>query len=292
MKTLCELFRSMSASLRFLILMIVVSSFLCPSIGYATEDDAGDNPWEKFGVNLGVFLFRTDSEFRIGSGVGVDIDVEDILGLDEDDMVFRTDVSWRFSENRRHRLDFTWFSLNRDGSRKIEDDITVGVGDDEITIEAGNTVDSFFNLDIYELAYSYSFFQDDRIDLAALVGLYVMPIDFGINVSGLVNVNESEKFTAPLPVVGLRMDIALAPRWFLRTGTQIFYLEYDKFKGSIVDVMAAFEYNPWKHVGIGLGFDLLGVRLEAEGEDWPGIDFNGKVEFIYTGFQLYLRFSY
>jgi hypothetical protein len=77
-------------------------------------------------------------------------------------------------------------------------------------------------LDIYELAYSYSFLQDDRIDLAALIGLYVMPIDFGINVAGLVNVNESEKFTAPLPVVGLRMDIALAPRWFLRTGTQIF----------------------------------------------------------------------
>jgi hypothetical protein len=49
--------------------------------------------------------------------------------------------------------------------------------------------------------------------------------------------------------------------------------------------MAAVEYNPWKHVGMGLGFDLLGVRVEAEGEDWPGIDLNGKVEFIYTGFQ-------
>jgi hypothetical protein len=104
--------------------MIVISSSLCPSIGYASEGDAGDNPWEKFGVDLGVFLFKTDSEFRIGSGLGVDIDVEDILGLDDSDTVFRTDASWRFSENRRHRLDFTWFSLRRDGSRKIGDDIT------------------------------------------------------------------------------------------------------------------------------------------------------------------------
>jgi hypothetical protein len=32
-----------------------------------------------------------------------------------------------------------------------------------------------------------------------------------------------EKFTAPLPVLGLRMYFALTPQWFIRTGSQVFY---------------------------------------------------------------------
>jgi hypothetical protein len=48
------------------------------------------------------------------------------------------------------------------------------------------------------------------------------------------------------------------------------------------------EYNPWQHVGIGLGFDTFSAQLEAEGEDWPGIDFKGNVDFNYAGLQLYL----
>lgn len=266
--------------------------FLMPQAGWSEERDLEGQPWEKFGVNLGVFISAVDSSFRIGSGVGLDIDVEDLLGLDSTNTVFRTDAMWRFSENRRHRLDFTWFAFRRDGSRQIAGDITIGDGDDQTTIDAGTTVESFFDLDIYELAYSYSFLQDDRIDLAAGIGFYVMPMDFGLKITGLVDEAGSERFTAPLPVLGLRMDVALTPKWFLRSGAQVFYLEYDNFTGRVLEFRAAVEYNPWEHVGIGLGFDTLAVNVEAEGEDWPGIDFKGNVEFNYAGLQLYLRIFY
>jgi hypothetical protein len=42
-------------------------------------------------------------------------------------------------------------------------------------------------------------------------------------------------------------------------------------------------------VGLGLGFDSLAIHLEADGEDWPGADFEGDVDFKYMGLQLYLR---
>jgi len=114
-----------------------------------------------------------------------------------------------------------------------------------------------------------------------------MPIDFGVKVSGLLDEEGSEKFTAPLPVFGLSMDVALTPKWFIRSGAQVFYLQYDNFTGSILEFRTALEYNPWKHVGIGVGFDTFGLRLEADGEDWPGIDLKGNVEFNYAGVQLY-----
>ncbi len=249
-----------------------------------------ERPWEKFSIGAGVFLTAVDSNVRFGTGLGVDIDVEKALGLDSTNTVFRADALWRFTLNRRHRLDFTWFSFRREGSRQIVDDITFEDDDgNTVTIPSGTSVEAFFDLDIYELAYSYSFFQDDRIDLAAGIGLYVMPIDFGIKVSGLFEEEEEENFTAPLPVFGLRMDVALTPRWFIRSGAQVFYAEIDNFTGSIMEFRTALEYNPWKHVGIGLGFDILGIRLESENEDWPGIDLKGKVEFNYAGLQFYLR---
>mgnify|MGYP001064172963 CR=1 FL=1 len=275
-----------------LLAAVLISLLLSPGISLAGESTE-TQPWEKFGANLGVFVSALDSSFRIGTGVGLDIDVEDLLDLEATNTVFRAGVLWRFSDNRRHRLDFSWFAFRRDGTRQLTEDITIERDDGTtVTLNAGSTVEAFFDMDIYQLAYSYSFFQDDRVDLAAGIGLYVMPLDFGIKAAGLVNEEGEASFTAPLPVLGLRMDFALTPKWFIRTGSQIFYLEYDNFQGSILEFRAAVEYNPWKHLGIGLGFDALGVKVEAEDEDYPGIDFRGNVQFNYTGLQLYLRYFY
>ena len=61
---------------------------------------------------------------------------------------------------------------------------------------------------------------------------------------------------------------------------------------SLLEFRAAVAYNPWAHVGIGLGVGSLTVDVEAQGEDWPGINLKGNVEFDYVGLQLYLRVFY
>jgi len=270
---------------KFLYVFIAASLFL-----FSQPAMAEDTPWEKFSLDLGYFIANTDTGVRLGSGLGVSVDMEDLLGLDTANSAGRVGASWRFTDNRRHRLDFEWFRFNRDGSNTIEQDIPYKDEDgNEKIIEAGTYVESFFDFDIYQLAYSYSFFQDDRIDLAGSLGLYVMPIDFGLSATGLFNVGESASFTAPLPTLGVRADFAITPKWIFRSGLQVFYLEIGEFQGSILQTNVAIEYLPWKHFGFGLGFDSLNVRVEADGDDYPGIDFQGEVNFHYTGFQLYAK---
>jgi hypothetical protein len=270
--------------------IVVVAVLFLPAVSGGSEGQSNAQPWETVGLSAGYFISDVDTSLRLGAGLGVDIDLEDLLGLDSTNSVFRVGGLWRFTDNQRHRLDLSWFSLSRDSTLEILGDITFENDEgEEITIGAGTTVDSFFDLDIYQLSYSYSFFQDDRLDLAAGIGLYIMPIDLGLSTSGFVNERASANFTAPLPVLGLRMDVALTPRWYIRTGTQVFYVEYKNFTGSILSFAAAVEYKPWEHVGIGVGFDTLGINIEADGEDWPEIDLRGKLEFNYTGLQLYLR---
>ena len=105
--------------------IVAMGLLLIPQTGSAEEWDLNKKPWEKFGASFGVFLSSLDSSFRIGSGIGLDIDVEQLLGLESSTAVFRTDALWRFTNNRRHRLDFTWFNLSRDGDRQIFEAITI-----------------------------------------------------------------------------------------------------------------------------------------------------------------------
>ncbi|MDH3576178.1 MAG: outer membrane beta-barrel protein [Desulfobacteraceae bacterium] len=257
---------------------------------WAKDADSDDKPWKKFNVDVGYFISNVDTNLSLGSGLGLTVNVEDLLGLDTNNNVFRIDAFWRFTDNLRHRFDFTWFSFRRDGSTTVGRDFTIkDKNDNEIEILAGTRVNSKFNLDIYRARYSYSFFQDDRMDLAFSIGAYVMPIDIGLQAAGLINFDETERFTAPLPTLGLRMDFAITPKWFLRSNFEIFYLEINEFTGTIYETNVAIEYIPWKHLGFGLAGNVFSLGIEADGEDYPGIDFKGELKFRYSGLLLYAK---
>lgn len=143
---------------------------------------------------------------------------------------------------------------------------------------------------IFKATYSYSFFQDDRFDLAASAGLFVIPIDYSIKATNLLEGHEEDSVTAPLPVIGLRGDFAITPKLFLKSNIDFFYLEYDNYEGSIIDIRMAIEYNLFKNIGFGLGFEHLQVDVEAKGDsDFPGVNFNGNILFNYSGVLLYTK---
>ncbi|MBW2611222.1 MAG: hypothetical protein JRD49_01295 [Deltaproteobacteria bacterium] len=256
------------------------------------DDSAADSPWAKFSLHMGAFLSTTNTDARFGSGIGLSVDLEEALGLDVENRVFRMEGSWRFTDNRRHRLDLSWFSLYRSGEKTVTDEIIITPpgGGEDIEIAPGTEVKSFFDMDIYQLNYSYSFIQDERLDFGGQVGLYIMPISFGLSVTGLIDEEADQSFVAPLPVVGLRFDVLIAPKWYLRSGSQFFYIQYEGFTGSLVSFKSAIEYNPWKHVGFGLGVDSFRMQIEADGKEYvPEFDLRGNVQFGYAGVMLYGR---
>ena len=227
----------------------VVGIILFAATAFAGEmNQRSTKPWEKGSITLGVFLTDTDSTVRIGApGYGVTVDVEETLALETTTTVFRTDGMWRFSDNLRHRIDASWFALRRNGSTTIGRDITI----DGTVIPTGSNVTTRFDLDIFKLGYSYSFFQDNRMDLAVGAGLFI------------------------------------TPKWMLKNSLDLFYLEIGDFKGSIVDLKAAIEYNWFKNFGIGMGIESFNLEVEAQGSDYPNVDFVGAFGFNYLGLMLY-----
>jgi len=246
----------------------------------AVAEESG-GPWEKWSLSLGGFASTLGADVRIGTpGVGADIDLDEALGMESSDTVFRIDAAYRFGSSRKHRWDFTWFDLSREATKTLTQDINV----DGTTYPLGTTVDSEFDLAFYNVRYSYSFLQDDRVDLAGSVGLHVT--DIGLKVHSLAQGTAGDNVTAPLPLIGARLDVALTEKWYARSSVEFLYLAFGDFKGQISDVLISAEYRAWKNFAIGAGLNAVRMSLEAEAES-SGVNFEGDVNIDFAGLILY-----
>jgi hypothetical protein len=267
---------------RLFVILLAAVLFSQPVL--AENSDPADQPWERFTFKLGGYIADLDSSVRIGSGalgLGVSVDVEDALGMDSTLSVLRAEAKYRFGKTQRHVVDFKYYEFNRDASKTLGTEITI----DDKTYPIGTKVESFFDISIFKAGYGYAFYQDDRLSIAASLGLFITPIEVGISADGIGS--GDEEITAPLPVVGLNLGFTIIPKLFLKQSLEVFYLEIGDFKGSIVSATIALEYNAWKNIGFGIGYDIFNLNIEANGSDYPGIDFVGEIEFEYKGLMLY-----
>ena len=270
---------------------LLISILLVPAIAFT--DESQDLPWDRGYVNLGAYLADVSSSFRLGIdnvGLGVVIDAEKFLGLKTNDYAFRLQAGYRLGGSGKHKFDFDWFSFDRRSEKTLSEEVVLPPDMGGDTLSIGTTINSVFKFDIIKAKYKYSIILDDRLDMNLGVGFYIMPIKIGI---GKTEEERSDKdITAPLPVFGLGADLILTPHWLLRENLDVFYLEISSFRGSIVNVQMAVEYSNWEHWGVGAGVDGLLVRVEADGGDYPLMDFVGAISFSYLGAQLYATFRY
>ena len=244
----------------FFFILVLGSWTLVLRVG-AESDKAEEKPWERFSLNLGGGVTFLKSDVRIGSkSTGISVNVEDALGLDTDMVVLWAEGIARLGDSRRHRLDFGYFDLSRSGTKRLGRDITIG----NTVYPTGTTVDTKFDMKLFKAAYSYSLVQDSRIDFGLGTGLYVLSVKFQISSSSSGAMEDSTS-TSPLPFVEAHIDYALTPKLFIKQSLNLFYVEYQNFKGRLVDAMIGLEYNIWKHFGLGLAFNIFSLHVEDKG---------------------------
>ncbi len=262
-----------------------------PSCAVGAEGD--DLPWETGYMNLGAYIADMNSTFRLGLnnvGLGVIIDAEKFLGMKSSDSVFRLEAAYRFGESRRHKVDFGWFSFNRRSEKEISEDVILPPEMGGDTLSVGTTIGSIFDFNIIKAKYKYAVALDSRIDMSLGAGLYIMPVKIGMGRKG--EERKDKNITAPLPVLGLGVDVVVSRHWLLRQNMDLFFLRVGSFKGSMLNAQAAIEYSNWRHWGVGAGVDGLVLRIESGGHDYPLVDFIGSIEFSYYGAQLYVKLMY
>jgi len=267
---------------------VVMISF---GTGYAVEETQRymKFPSGKYRLNVGAYMAELDSSVQLGAkstATGVVVDVEQALGLDTNLAVFVARFDAALGKKRRHHLAVGWADFRRSGFRQVTEDIPIG----DTTIPTGSTVETKFNFQILSLKYKYTLIQARRVWVNLGAGAFVMPLEFETEFRAPgagVDETAGASITAPLPVVGVDLLVALTPRLVFYQNLDVFYLKFGDFTGNILDLGLGLEYQITKNFGIGGGYNTFDLQVEAEGNDFPGVDLVGIVNFRFSGVFIY-----
>lgn len=222
--------------------------------------------------------FSTNLQVNGSAGAGADLDMEKALGLDQSSLIARFDARWAI--NRDHWLEFSYYDIDRNGSKDIPEDIQVG----DVVIPAG-PVHTGFDTQVGKIAYRYNFVTDPRTVIGASFGFHVMKINTEIQ-SESINVHETFKVTAPLPLLGIHGGYALSEKWRLSADAQFLQFDIGAYRGVVTDTRLTLDHDTFKNFGWGIGLNSFRVDGRVEGNG----DLTSRLGYGYQGLMVYLRF--
>ncbi len=264
------------------LLAFLVLSWIVAPLAWA---DNSERPWKTLTIKGGWYFPIQDTNVRLDGtgpfGLGAELDLEDDLDLKEDVSSYRIDVEWRFFD--RHRLNFTFFDLSRDATSTLTKDISIPTTPPTDFV-IGDTVDSLWDWKVYAVSYTWSFLQTNKYEVGLNIGAQITDIAIGIRLLGGA-VEEFEAVTAPLPVLGFTGAYAFTPKLILRSNVGGFYLAIDDFEGSVVNFDLDLEYNAWKYMGFGIGYNFFRLDLDVTADN-----FRGTAKYQYNGFKVFIKF--
>lgn len=243
--------------------------------------------WSKLSFSLGGFFAGYDSGLALGAdaaGVGVVVDIEDALGIQTSNLAFRAQANYRFGKKQRSQLGLGYFSINRNATKVLEQELELG----DYFYAVGTEIKSRYNFSIIRLKYTYAFLQDERVSMGATLGLFIMPLSFRLEAPGIEA--QATDFVAPLPLVGLSTTVRLTPKFRLTQNTELLYIAVSGAEGSLLDLTLALDYSLSRNLDIGLGVNSNKISIRLV-EDAKIINFFGDVKMSYTGLMVYAKYN-
>ena len=266
------------------------------ALGSTALAEAGDDTSIKTGTDVGqeqyfqkdrgqlrlgaFFVNDISTRIRIDSQngpLGTSLDMEQDLGLRASEIVPRISLSYRVKG--KHRFDFGWFDLKREGTRVIDKEIKFG----PITIPINAEVESFIDTEIYKLKYTYLFFEHPKVSLGIGGGIHFSDIDIGLKTTGTPEVIQAEVGgLAPLPLIGFTLAYRITPKLIFAARFDQFFLDYSKYRGTMIDTSLAIEWRAFRRIGFGFGWDKLAFDIQMDDDD-----LRGEFTNTYGGFLFY-----
>ena len=271
--------------------IIHISALLCTGLnssqGLATE---WINPGEeKYRLSLGAFLPSFDTKLKVNNqdfDLGTEIDLENDLGLKQEESVVWGRADWRFA--KRHAVTLSYFRFKRDAGATALRDITI----EDKEYKAGASLATEFKIQVIPINYHYSIIKRKNLLLTATGGLHWFSINF--NVSGKASVNAAEEQVeagisadAPMPLLGLEFDYFFTKRWTAAVHGEVFSLDFNddtfSFQGEIWNLRLSTEYWLLNNLGAGFAVNWFRVNVDVNDKEW-----NGGFDYSYFGPQIYL----
>ncbi len=273
--------------MRMHILVLVAVFGVLASPSRAADSGVPNNPAlsDRFFIGLGAYLPTSSTTAQLNpstGGVGASFNFERALGLEDQKEVPALMARIRLGE--RWRIEAEYFELNRRGNRTLDQEISWG----DQTYPVGATVDSRLDFADARVSAGYSFFKRQDKEVGVALGFHVARYDASLSGTVLSTPrSQGAAMTAPLPVLSVFGTFALTDHWSIGARLDRFSLRYDGYDGGITSTALDLLYQPFRHVGFGVGYRSLFLELEATKSSW-----NGRIDQSYQGPTAYVTASF
>jgi hypothetical protein len=273
----------MNSTFTRLLRKIAVTLPLLALSAWAAGDTNDESVWQKrdgMSISVGLYMPNYDTKIRKSNSAteGSEIDLEDDLGLDDDDELPVFSIAMR--PWSRHKFFFSYMSMDRDAKHVLTEDLIF----DGITFPEGTDVDTDFGIDMYRAGYTWSFLQNESWELGLSLGAYWLTMDMKLSaVDGVIQADYSE--SEPFPMIGFSGSWLPGKNWLVRATAEAFTIDMNDTEGDFYNVRVEAEYTITENIAIGAGYDLVGIDAKDTKK-------NNKVNYDYDGALVYVRWLF
>jgi hypothetical protein len=260
----------MRASTRGIILLIAAGILIPAPAAIAADDDAPQTNrflGDRWNVRLFGNLSELTSDVSAGRELGALINLEKLLGFDDQMTTWSLDAFYRFSKNRRHAIRIAYSDFSRDAYAAISGTIPI------FDVEFLGEVNSDFGNQVGTITYQYSFTNTKKTEAGILAGVgfykYSLALEGRYILDGDPTLEEfgsrSESVLAPVPTVGFFVNYALLPNLILDLRTSFINLSIGEHEGRVFTTFGNVTWYFLRNFGIGLGLSSSDVVYENTG---------------------------
>ena len=226
------------------------------AVAHEEEDPQGNRVLgDKFSIRLLGGLVDINTDVAAGSSLGALIDLEDILGFDEEISTFGFEGFWRFTKNGKHSLRLKYGNFDRDAETAVEGRVPI------FDVDFFGEVKSSFVNQVATLEYQYSLINHHKTEAGISAGFAFYKYDLALEGQVIIDNNpdeaefrsESVGVVAPVPAVGFFINQALRQNLILELRTSFIDLEVGEHNGRIFSSWGSVTCYFTRHFGVGLG---------------------------------------
>jgi len=221
---------------------------------------------DKFSIRLIGGLVDLNTDVAAGSSLGALIDIEDLLGFDEQISTFALEGLWRFSKNRKHALRLRYGNFDRDAYKAVEATIPI------FDVDFFGELDSNFVNQVATIEYQYTFINHDKTEAGITAGFGFYKYELAI--AGQIRIgddpdeaefrSESVGVIAPVPAIGFYIYQALRQNLILEIRTSFIDLEIGEHNGRVFTTWGSVTWYFARHWGVGVGLTGSDVAYEKK----------------------------
>ena len=252
----------------FLIAIFMILAVASPAVANDEHDTQVNRVLgDKFSIRLIGGLVDLNSDVAAGSSLGALIDLEDILGFDEQIATFGLEGFWRFSKNRKHALRLRYGNFDRDAYAAVEATVPI------LDVDFFGEISSTFTNQVTVVEYQYSFVNHHKTEAGITAGFAIY--NYGLELAGQIAIDgdtEQSRFRtekvgviAPVPAVGFFISQALRHNLILELRTSFIDLEIGEHNGRIFTTWGSVTWYFARHWGVGLGLTGSDVVYDKSG---------------------------